>query len=324
MHNGFNFLAGFGSDIPYDGQESFKQIDSMISQTNNNWIQIIPYYYQDNTSSTIIYPKYKPNETPTDSALISVINYANSKNLSVSLRPGLSCPNRGAIGKTFDSQQWAEWQSNYTAFITHYANIAKELSDKKVKMFSLGFELNYPAVSQTTYFSDLADKVRSIVGPNVKIRYDGGYYDFNCCQIKFWNNKNIDYIGCEGYFDIAGGETHPSVNQMIESWNKDYIPVLKNTSNYYNKPMIFGEYGYCSNDWANDAGDCNQHETELNMTAQVNAFTAYFESIYSTQSWFLGGFIWRWNTNGTESGVTDGGYSPNLKPAASTIKKNFS
>ena len=54
----------------------------------------------------------------------------------------------------FNNQQWTEWQSNYTAFITHYASIAKELGDQKVKMFSLGFELNYAAVSQTKYFSD--------------------------------------------------------------------------------------------------------------------------------------------------------------------------
>ena len=45
---------------------------------------------------------------------------------------------------------------------------------------------------------------------------------------------------------------------------------------------------------------------QLNMQAQADAYTAFFEAAYS-QPWFKGAFFWDWETNPHQGGRCDGG-----------------
>ena len=77
--------------------------------------------------------------------------------------------------------------------------------------------------------------------------------------------------------------------------------MIKNLSKEVNKPVIFTEFGYRNIDYsAKEPWDEKQNET-FNSLAQENAFLAIFAKFWG-ETWFAGGFIWKWFPEHTNSG----------------------
>ena len=165
-YNGFNFLngnwGGFTVYPPpkYDSTQSQQMVIAQMNQTNINWIQLCFLWGQTNINSTSV---HKLPNTPTDSQLISIINYAHSKNLKVVLRPGVNPQDgqwRGAIGKYWpsNSNQWNLWFQNYTNMMVYYAQLAQA---NNVEMYSVGFEYA-STVKQTDQWNSVIQAVRNV------------------------------------------------------------------------------------------------------------------------------------------------------------------
>ena len=103
---------------------------------------------------------------------------------------------------------------------------------------------------------------------------------------------------------------------------------MQNLSTFWNRSIIFAEIGYCSNFGTNiNPGSCWSQESNtsaLDLTAQSNCYSAFFQAIWSKQNWFNGVFFWGWTTDPNAGGVKDEGYTPNGKPSADVCKQYWS
>ena len=286
---------------------------AQINQTNNNWIQICFLWFQQNASSTSIYPI---SNTPTDAQLTSIINYAKSVGLKTVLRPGINCQDgewRGEIGKNWNqnSNEWNLWFTNYTAMMTKYAKLAQELN---VDMMSVGFEYS-SLIKETEKWINVINEIKKYYkGP---LRYDANWGNEN--RVEFWNE--LDYIGIDAYYPLDASNDNPTVSDLVKAW-QPLITDFKNLSaTYNNKKIIFAEIGYCSTNGANkNPAFCG---STLNIEAQTNCYQAFFDAIYK-QSFLQGVFWWDWATDPGNAGLQNKAFTPNGKPAANLCKQYFS
>ena len=62
---------------------------------------------------------------------------------------------------------------------------------------------------------------------------------------------------------------------------------------------------------------------KVNQQAQQNAYEAFFSSVYK-ESWFAGGFLWKWKVDHENSGgEKNNRFTPQNKLAEKTIAKHF-
>ena len=320
--NGFNFLNGQWSGPKYNSQDAEDMVSSIINQTGANWIQFTFCWYQPTIESTgPIAPK--TGTSPTDDELQSIFSFSQSNNLKTIMRPCVDPTDmsngewRGEIGCDFNSTQWDSWFESYMNFINYYANLAVKLN---VDMFVIGLEL-ICASHQASHFINVANSVKDIFSKsnvNIPIRYDANHG--NEREVEFWSD--VDYIGIDAYYPIDSSNNSPSVDDLIRGWE----PIVSNLSilsqENDNKGIIFGEIGYCSSYATNvDPAHCYQ-SSQLNMTAQMNAYNAVFQTIYQ-QDYFNGILWWSWLTDPNDSGDDNTGFTVNNKPTAALCNKYF-
>ena len=126
------------------------------------------------------------------------------------------------IGDFFDNQ--------YNAFVTHYAQIAKDTIDA----FVIGSELkgitsvkntndSFPAVDKLI---QLSNQVRTIVGTDTKITYAADWSEYHSVNgffnmDKLWAHNNIDVVGIDAYFPLTD-RIQPlkgfTKQEIIDSW----------------------------------------------------------------------------------------------------------
>lgn len=150
-----------------------------LATTGANYVAVIVTQYQDNHTSTDIYPIYNTpivctNDgsyinciTATQTQLVNSINYIHSLGLKVLLKPHVDLVNdmnhwRGNIGDDMNQQQWQQWFNSYEKFITYYASIAANTS---VELLSVSTEL-ITASKQSDYW-------RKQIIPAIKAVYSG-------------------------------------------------------------------------------------------------------------------------------------------------------
>ena len=75
---------------------------------------------------------------------------------------------------------------------------------------------------------------------------------------------------------------------------------LREFSSKYNRPILFTEYGYQSaNEGAGAHWLVNTSKENVNLELQSVALESLFQT-YWKESWFAGGFIWKWHLEGNE------------------------
>jgi len=173
--------------------------------------------------------------TVSDSSVIRYVQYLKKEGFNVMFYPMMfidieNKPWRGYLSGDFNKvKTFFEKPNGYNRFILHYANLVKDYVDA----FIIGSEMrnltkitdgngNFPAVD---CLMDLANRVRGIVGANVKIGYaadwseyhhtDGGWYNMD----KLWASKNIDFVGIDAYFPLTDKkESLISKDDIINGW----------------------------------------------------------------------------------------------------------
>eukprot|EP01084_Bolivina_argentea_P088188 159238_1 len=315
--NGFNYLGhSWGYPYTYNSSTSYSVIRSMVNQTNNNWIQFCFLWGQKNANSTDI---YRLSSTPTDSDVMSAINFAHSIGLKIVLRPGINPQDgewRGQIGKNWNpnAPQWQQWFNSYQSMITHYASMA---TTTKVEMFEIGFEYAATLAQTTLWEQTIAAIKQKYFGP---LRYGANHGEEG--NVGFWDK--LDYIGIDAYYQLDPSNSNPSLTDLQNAW-KQIIPGLASLSQKYNgKEIIFAEIGYCSNQGTNvEPWNCWDSKTPNSEQAQANCYEAMFNTVYQ-ESWFKGVFFWDWSTDPKDAGASNNGYNPSGKSAAAVCKQNFS
>ncbi len=298
----------------WPGQYSHPDADlslANLASTGANWVSLIVTGYQDTITSTTV---FAATATPTDADLIHVITEAHGRGLRVMLKPHVDLLHdadhwRGQIGEEFTSEaEWAVWFASYRSFIGHYAGLAQAYG---ADQFCVGTEL-----SATVH---RADEWRAVI-EGVRTRYSGPItYAANHggeeIRIRWWDA--VDYIGVDAYYPLTD-QNDPTLAELKAAW-APHVATLASLSSTWEKPILFTEIGYRSQDGANRHPWAWAVEGAIDFEEQSDAYQAVFESFYD-KPWFNGMFWWAWGTDPFEGSSCDDGYTPHDKPAEDVLR----
>ena len=291
-----------------------KSIDSFalqpITDIHSNSIVVMPYAFCSPENPVIQYNHKGQWWGESGDGVISCIELAHKKKLSVMLKPHLWIEHgmyTGAFMLKTDND-WKLWEDSYRNYMLYFVNIADSM---KVEIFCIGVELGTAIKERPHFWTSLIDTLKQIY--HGKLTYAANWDDYQ--NFPFW--EKLDYIGVDAYFTLSTDET-PSVNSLKNGW-KQYCEELEKISIEHNRPILFTEYGYRNVDY-NTAEPWKENEGKQNDEAQSNAYEAFYQS-FAGKKWFAGGFVWKWFVDDGHYRKREIDFTPQEKPAAKVIEK---
>jgi len=240
------------------------------------------------------------------------VQLAHQKKLKTIIKPQVWISHGSFTGdfKLNTASEWENFESDYREYILSFARLAEQ---ENVSIFCLGTEFCDWVQARPKFWADLITELRTVY--RGKLTYASNWDSFT--QFPHWDK--LDFIGIDAYFPICN-QTTPKLKTLLIGWQTHYNE-LKNTSDRYNKPILFTEYGYRSVDqcakepWESSRGG------NVNTIAQYNSYLALFRRFWE-QEWFAGGLIWKWYPNHAKAGgIEDNRFTPQNKPAEGLIKE---
>lgn len=195
---------------------------------------------------------------------------------------------------------------NYTNYIVRFAKFSEK---ERIPLLSIGSELKSMEPHREHWRKVIAS-VRKVYSG--KILYSANWDNYE--KVTFV--EYLDYIGINGYFELAREGDDPSVEQLVTAW-RPYQERLRNYLAPLNKPFIMTEVGYLSQKgtaawpWKEGA------DGPLDLEIQRRCYEA-FRKAWDGEQRLLGVYFWNWFGWG---GVTSKEYTPRGKPAARELAK---
>ncbi len=262
-----------------------------IKKINANWVTVMPFAFIRKNDPTVFYNANFQWKGETESGIVASIKHAHANNLKVMIKPHVWM-HHGWIGDlSFESEEhWLKFEESYKTYILSFAKIAAE---QNVEIFCIGVEIKKSVVQRANFWNHLIKEIKKVY--TGKLTYAANWDNYE--NVTFW--KKLDYVGIDAYFPLSDAKT-PSFQNCFIGW-ESHFKMIKNLSKEVNKPVIFTEFGYRNIDYsAKEPWDEKQNET-FNSLAQENAFLAIFAKFWG-ETWFAGGFIWKWFPEHTNSG----------------------
>jgi len=305
-----------------------------LRATGANYTAVMATWYVQTYDSTTIAPD---SSSPTDAAVVAAIQNLQAQGITVTLKPHVDSLDgiwRGEFtwpssdATTAQQQAWlTAWFTSYQPFILHFAQIA---SDNNVGVMVIGTEFaqltgsNCAGSCELYWKQYVIDPLRESY-PNLTLAYGANATSVGdeFTSVTFWDD--IDIIGVDGYFPLTG-HADPTIAQLVSAWTTSSSNVngfapeatLKNLSSAHpGKPLIFSEIGYTSTAGTNEAPYNYTPTGAYDPTEQEDCYEAFFEVFSADTSWMKGVFWWDWSVS--PPGTDDTGYSPQTKPAGTTI-----
>jgi len=269
------------------------------------WVGVNIWWFQDNISSTTIYPK---DWTDTALNITSFFDYIHAQGMKVLFKPMLNSGDQ--IWRSYIEAS-TEWIAAYAEFIKYAAEIAENGS---AEVFSIGCEMGNWQVHEVDVVALIAE-VRQIYSG--KLTYAANHDSF--WYINFWDK--LDIIGVDAYFSFTLSYD-PSLQDMIDVWDGFYDDLTK-FQRKWNKPIFFIELGCQNRDGCNIA----PNDVKFNLNQDEEEFQMYYKSLFEskiwTAPWFKGTYWWMWDCRVIDE-LTDTGFSPQLPIIKSTIHNYYS
>jgi glycosyl hydrolase family 113 len=305
-------VAAFGTTRPGIPLETQSLDLARVRKVGANNVSIDVWWDVDSRTATTMHPGAI---TATDQQLAAAIDAARAARLKVIFTPKLWCPVCQALngftwrGRLKPSDR-AKFFASYRAMVNKYAALAR---DHKVDMFFIGSEMSE--------LQDAADEWRA-VAREVRARFPGKLaYQVNWDvydRVTFWDA--VDVAGLSAYFPLSD-EARPSVGELKAAWHDsraakflhhDWFANTERLHRESRKPVLFGELGYPSAQYAASAPYDATKPRLADLEIQKNAYQAALE-VFEPQSWWMGVVWWEWFVSG--GGPNDTSYSPRDKPA---------
>lgn len=280
----------------YDFGRSNRTTYKELIKTNIEWVQILPYFYQENeTSKEIQSMKEMGVWSQRDSALIKSIQGLHAQNIRVQLKPHLWMSSGWRSNINFKNEEdWNSWFESYRKTMLHYAKMAQKAD---VELYCIGTELRSSVKHQPKKWRKLIHEIKSVYKGKLTYaaNWDGEFND-----VDFWDE--LDYIGIQGYFPLTK-ESNPNLESIQNGWGK-HIETLKSVSEKHQKRILFTEVGYRPDgnatkrpwEWGSIFGSLAKKKS--NKT-QYLAFEALYSKLWK-EKWFAGTYIWQWNNSDFE------------------------
>ncbi len=279
---------------------------SLLRNLGTEWVSLVVTWYQDSPHIPNLAPSL--DSTPSDSAVIYVINRIHSLNMKVSLKLHLDCRNgewRGYIQP--DSE--GVWFRNYLAFLKHYLQLANSFG---VEEFVIGTELEGTTRNYEREWRMMIDTVRRYYSG--RILYSANWNRYQT-DLSFWDA--LDFVGISAFFPLTD-RPDPSLEDLSNAWEYRWLPEISSFQRRVGKPIIFSEIGYRSVDGCNIRPWDWQMRGEVDTTEQKGCYEAALFTFFYLP-WFEGIYFWNWLTDPAQGGPNCTDYTPNNKPAARIV-----
>lgn len=289
-----------------------------LTRNNVEWVAVTPFFYQKNEQTKVMRtPEEVGKWTRRDSSFINSIKQLHDKGIRVNLKPHLWMSEGWRSNVNFKSDtEWATWFESYRKNMIHYAKMA---ALTKVELLCVGTELKTSLKQQPDAWLSLIQEIKTIY--KGKLTYASNWDDI-FDQTQFW--ATMDYIGVQAYFPLTK-EKNPELLTIKKGWER-HIIALEKLSKKFNKPILFTEVGYRSDEsatikpWEWDSSFSGLTNKKSDKTQQM-AYEALFQSLWD-KDWFKGTYIWQWDTRSTKANAPKNlDFSPRYKPAENTIAK---
>ncbi len=283
-----------------------------IRQVNANYLAIMPYAFCSEQNPKVQFDGGRQWWGETSEGVSQSILAARRAGFNVMVKPHLWLGFNEYSGDFNPGTEkgWQQWENGFMRYILAFAKIAER---DGADLFCIGTEMRGAIKVRPAFWSKLIDSVRkNFTG---KLTYAANWDDYE--QVPFW--PRLDYIGVDAYFPLSYSGT-PSIQELTAAWKK-VKPGLKSVSAKANVPVIFTEYGYRNASFC-AATPWKEKGKRLNNQAQANAYAALFES-FAAESWFAGGFAWKWHADDVEKHQNPIDYTPQDKPALKILEQFY-
>jgi hypothetical protein len=289
-----------------------------LLDTGVNWVCLAFAVFQETFSSTEILFDYK--RTATDKEITGTILSLKNKGIKVCLKPMINSrdgiwrahinfPDSDMMGSDF---YWDAWFKSYTAFMTHYAEIA---ADTGAEMLCVGCEMS-STERKEAYWRELIKNIRAVYGG--KLVYNTNHGD----ELKVKWFDAVDFIGTSAYYPVAK-KPGAKKDKMVLEWQK-ISERLEKISKAFNKKLLFMEIG-CRSALGCAVMPWDFAHKEFPVSEDEQAF--FYDScmeVFSKKEWFKGVFWWDWSTfiySSKEEAAEDTGFNIYLKKAEKIVRK---
>ena len=288
-----------------------------IKSIGTSSITLMPYAFLPKNEAQIRFSydstKHQQWWGETPEGIRKCIDLAHSQSLEVMIKPHLWIAGGEFTGNLDfeNTQKWELFERSYLAYILFFAQIAEE---KHISGFCIGTELANHVKKRPEFWLKLIVEIRNIY--HGKLTYAENWDKY--AKVPFWNK--LDFIGVDAYFPLSS-KKDPDLNTIKNAW-KEHAEALKYQSGKWQKPILFTEIGYRSNDNALEKPWETDYSKPINEELQARAYQAFFEQI-NHEPWFAGAYIWKWETGTHHMGEYKDSFTPQNKLAEKVIERNF-
>ncbi|MHB1444104.1 MAG: glycoside hydrolase family 113, partial [Acidimicrobiales bacterium] len=304
-----------GMAIPNVSQQQSPDEVTRLRSDGLNTIALFVWWVMQKQNSNSVEPDYQGGLTETDANLELQMEASIQAGMHVILVPifyCLSCQGgwRGTIAPS-DPSAW--WQS-YQTFIEHYADIAQAHG---ATTFFVGSEMS-SMEQYTAQWQHLISVTRTHFSG--QIGYEENWDVLG--QAKFLSD--VDVVGISAYFPLDDAAS-PALSSLLADWTdshasatagQNWVKQVSNLAHSTGKPILFGEAGYMSGDYAARQPFLNYLST-TNWQLQSDLYQALLET-FSNKSWWDGVVWWEWFL--TSDTTSDNDRSPRGKTAEELLK----
>jgi len=278
------------------------------------WVSLMPFGFCKANENTVQFGNKQQWEGERSDGIKKYIDSAKACGLKIMLKPQIWFPNSfSGDFKCSTNEDWKVFEDSYWKYIKVFAEIAEK---KKVDLFCVGTELRRFIAERPVFWEAMIDSIREYYSG--QLTYASNWDNYQ--EIPFWNR--LDLIGIDAYFPLADGPT-ATKHELKESFRSLAVELEGFSINADHQKIIFTEYG-----WRSSTGDLRkpwQSNTNHNVDLMIQKviYEAFFEELWD-ESWFKGGFIWKWFPDHESSGgELDSRFTPQNKPAQKVIHDNY-
>ena len=310
-----------GMAIPnVDPSQSAEEVQRLKADGINT-ISLFVWWWMPQQSSNFVErcsnPAQQQNCTPTepDAELQVQIAAAQQYGMRTILVPIFYCGScEGGWRGTAQPSDTNAWFSSYRQFIDHYADLAQQ---NRVSTLFIGSEMTSLENQQQQWLNVISEARQHFSG---QLGYEENWDVLGNAHYL----NSVDVIGVSAYFPLDDAQS-PSLGTILGDWRSsqasgyaghNWVGLVQHLANSTGKPILFGEVGYMSGDYAAKQPFLNFQGT-VNWQLQSDLYQAVLATFHS-QPWWAGAVWWEWYIPASTGG--DNTRTPRAKTAESLLE----
>lgn len=279
-----------------------------------NTVSLYVWWEVDSPTASSVHPY---SDTLSDTELSAEMAADEATGLQVMLFPILYCTGcQGGDRSVLHPADVRGFFASYGAFVDHYAALAQAAG---ARTLFVGSEMSSLEGRLTPgLWRSLIAGVRRIF--HGQIGYEENWDVLGNAPFL----DAVDLIGVSAYFPLDGSAS-PSLGQLLADWHsssmpgwqgRDWVRQVAALAGRFHKPVVFGEVGYMSGDFA-AAHPYLDYYANPNPGLQANLYQALLETFQAYDWW--AGAVW-WDYQVTPDALAVNGRTFADKPAETLLQ----